>query len=181
MTATATTDYSGFARPAKDGRNSLHLAVDGMNCAGCAFKIERALNANENVEARVNVTDKRLTLVWSGDIRRGNVLVEKAASLGFRFSPVRENKDEDQEKFILRCLAVAGFGSGNIMIFSLALWFTTRDSMGASTQDLMHWYSALIALPTFFPLGLCRAEKQAHQYGCADFSRYHADFGHESF
>ncbi|MCE9507972.1 MAG: cadmium-translocating P-type ATPase [Alphaproteobacteria bacterium] len=143
------TDYSGFIRQERDGRQCLRLAVEGMNCAGCAFKIEKALNANENVEARVNVTEKRLTLIWSGDTATGNGLVEKAAALGFRFSPVREKEDggDDQARLLLRCMAVAGFASGNLMIFSLALWFSTRESMGATTRDLMYWYSALIALP----------------------------------
>lgn len=156
MTAEAMTDYSGFVRREKDGRNCLWLAVDGMSCAGCAFKIEKALNANENVEARVNVTEKRLSLAWSGDKSAGNILVDKAARLGFRFSPVKEKNDGEQEhlRFLMRCMAVSGFASGNIMVFSLALWFTTRDGMGGSTRDLMHWYSALIALPSVMYAGL---------------------------
>lgn len=156
MSLQAATDYSGFVRREKDGRNSLRLAVEGMNCAGCAFKIEKALNANENVDARVNVTEKRLTLVWSGDAQRGNVLVDGASSLGFRFSPIREkdNAESDHVKTLLRAMAVAGFSSGNLMIFSLALWFSSRDTMGGATRDLMYWYSALIALPTVVYSGM---------------------------
>lgn len=156
MTSRNATDYTGFVRHDKDGRNSLRLAIEGMNCAGCAFKIERALNANENVDARVNVTEKRLTLIWKGDARKGNDLIDSATSLGFRFSPVRE-KDPQTETYtreLLRALAVAGFSSGNLMIFSLALWFSTRETMGGSTRDMMHWYSALIALPTVVYSGM---------------------------
>lgn len=156
MTRSAATDYSGFISHGKGGRNVLRLAVDGMNCAGCAFKIEKTLNANENVEARVNVTEKRLTLAWSGDPQGGNELLARAEALGFRFSPIRaQDTDGDtQLRSLLRAMAVAGFSSGNLMIFSLALWFTTRESMGGSTRDLMHWYSALIALPTVIYSGL---------------------------
>lgn len=154
--AATATDYSGFVRHEKDGRNSLLLAVEGMHCAGCAFKIEKALNANENVEARVNVTKQRMTVSWKGPEVRGNRLVADAAALGFKFSPVAEKTggEDPAQKFLLRCMAVTGFASGNIMIFSLALWFTSRDTMGGATRDLMHWVSAIVALPTIVYGGL---------------------------
>lgn len=150
------TDFSTHIRELDDGRHSLRLAVEGMNCAGCAFKIEKHLNTNQNVEARVNVTEKRLTLVWSGDKSNGNDLLASTETLGFRFSPVRQTdaSQEEQSRSLLRAMAVAGFSSGNLMIFSLALWFTTRNEMGGSTRDLMHWYSALIGLPTVAYAGL---------------------------
>jgi Cu2+-exporting ATPase len=149
MTPQAITDYSGFIRPQKDGRHHLHLAVEGMNCAGCAFKIEKALNANETVAARVNVTEKRLTLTWAGDAAMGNRLVESARALGFQFSAIRQTADNDNghHRALVRYMAVAGFASGNLMIFSLALWFSTPETMGVSTRQLMYWYSALISLP----------------------------------
>ena len=154
--AETATDYSSFVRHEEDGRNSLFLAVEGMHCAGCAFKIERALNANENVEARVNVTKQRMKMSWKGDDVRGNRLIADAAALGFRFSPITEKADSEDpaQKFLLKCMAVSGFASGNIMIFSLALWFTNRASMGGATRDLMHWVSALIALPAIIYGGL---------------------------
>lgn len=144
------TDFSSFMA-SDHGRNRLHLAVEGMHCAGCAMKIEKALNANDGVEARVNVTRRQLVLVWDGGRPRGNELVAEAQKLGFRFSPVTEKlrgTDAEDEKFLLRCMAVAGFGSGNIMIFSLALWFSNPGIMGGGTRDLFHWFCALIALPT---------------------------------
>lgn len=154
---TPQTDYSGFTRREKDGRHMLWLAVEGMSCPGCAFKIEKTLNADQDVEARVNVTDKRLKLIWKGDKLAGSDLIGKAEKLGFRFSPVRQNTTSAEDTYLrtlMRCIAVSGFASGNIMMFSLALWFTTRDSMGASTRDLLHWYSALIALPSVVYAGM---------------------------
>ncbi|TAL31934.1 MAG: cadmium-translocating P-type ATPase [Alphaproteobacteria bacterium] len=145
---TAVTDYTGLVGMREDGKRRLQLAVEGISCAGCAMKIERELNARDGVEARVNMTRRHLTLVWSGDDARGNRLIRDVEQLGFRLSPVAEKEDDSQEeKFLLRCMAIAGFASGNIMVFSLALWFTSRDTMGAATQDLFHWICALIALP----------------------------------
>lgn len=149
--ADAVVDFSSFVSDAQTGSCRLRLVVEGIHCPGCAMKIEKAMNAKEGVNARVNMTSRQLTLVWDGGRERGNDLLDEAAKLGFRFSPVsgqlRDSAKED-EKHLLRCMAIAGFGAGNIMIFSLALWFSSRDSMGGATQDLFHWFCALIALPT---------------------------------
>lgn len=149
------TDYSSYVRTDTDGTNHLRLIVEGMHCAGCAFKIEKALNANDGVAARVNVTEKRLSLAWPGDKAAGNDLLGKAEALGFRFSPLKQAGAEDAGlKHLLRCIAVSGFASGNLMVFSMALWFSGKDSMGGATRDLMHWYSALITLPTVIYAGM---------------------------
>lgn len=150
MNAVEATDYSGYVRPqTADNEHCLRLAVEGMHCAGCAFKIEKLLNANENVNARVNVTERRLTLVWQGDKKRANDMLQAATKLGFRFSPIQDadTADEKQTREILRCMAAAGFAAGNIMVFSFALWFSSREVMGGATRDMLHWFSALISLP----------------------------------
>src|SRR5690606_36400487 len=44
---------------------------------------------------------------------------------------------------LVRCMAVAGFAAGNIMLLSVSVWSGASDA----TRDLFHWLSALIALP----------------------------------
>lgn len=149
MTMAARTDYSNLVHAAPDGRNALQLAVGGMNCAGCAFKIERALNAVPDVEARVNVTEKRLSLLWQGPVDDGNALLAKVRDLGFDLSPVSQAEKQTGAslRHLLRCVAVAGFAAGNIMIFSLVLWFSDHASIGDGMRDTFHWFSALLAMP----------------------------------
>lgn len=149
------TDYSAHIRVNADGTNQLRLIVAGMHCAGCAFKIEKMLNGHSGVEARVNVTEKRLSLVWAGDRAVGNNLLADVETMGFQLSPLKQASTEDAGlKHLLRCIAVSGFASGNLMVFSMALWFSGRDSMGGATRDLMHCYSALITLPTVIYAGM---------------------------
>ena len=150
-------DITRFITHEKDGNNVLYMMIEGMHCANCAFRIEGTLNKEPNVAARVNLTTRRLTLRWPGEAARGNRLISKAAGLGYKFMPCDGSKIDDQEKkeerFLLRCLAVAGFASGNIMLMSVALWSSTQATMGISTRDLMHWVSALIAIPTVIYAG----------------------------
>lgn len=156
---TAAVDVTGFVETSpKEKMNHLYLMVGGLRCASCAWTIESALNAEPDVNARINLSTKRLALNWKGPVARANELMAKAAALGYTFTPFdtarQKADDKSEEKFLLKCIAVAGFASGNIMVFSLALWFSSQDSMGIGTRDLMHWISGIIALPAIIYAGL---------------------------
>ena len=43
----------------------MDIVVDGIHCGGCIGRIERSLKALDGVsDARLNFTNKRLTLTW---------------------------------------------------------------------------------------------------------------------
>ena len=64
------------------------------------------------------------------------------------FAPERVEADESaQAKWLLRCLAVAGFAAMNVMLLSVSIWAGNVSDMTPETRDLFHWLSALIALP----------------------------------
>jgi Cu2+-exporting ATPase len=145
-------DVTRFVVNEKDGGHVLHMMVEGMRCASCAFLIEDTLNKEAEVAARVNLTTRRLSLRWRGDAVRANMLLKKVSAIGYKLMPFDaaqiEDADSREEKFLLRCLAVAGFASGNIMMLSIGLWSSTEQTMGMATRDFLHWLSALIAIPT---------------------------------
>ncbi|MGE3623678.1 MAG: heavy metal translocating P-type ATPase [Bdellovibrionales bacterium] len=140
----------------KDGHVA-YLLIEGMHCANCAFRIEGILNKEPGVEARVNLTTKRLTLRWEGSPDRADRLTALVEGPGYKLTPFDATKletgDRNEENFLLRCLAVSGFASGNIMLLSVALWSSSGAVMGMATRDFMHWVSALIALPTVIYAG----------------------------
>ncbi len=125
--------------------------VEGAYCAACIGKIESRLAKEQDMlSARLNFTTRRLNLEWSGDPVRANDFVSAVEGLGYRvhpyeFAAVRDGQEE--EKFLLLCLGVAGFAMGNIMLLSVGLWSTDQQVMGIETRDFLHWMSALIALP----------------------------------
>lgn len=148
---TASLDFDAYIEDTARARHRLQLIVDGMRCVSCAFTIEAALNAEHGVEARINVTDKRLDLTWEGARARGNRLVERVLALGFTVLPFSSHnvdvRADTETRGLLRAMAVAGFGSANIMLLSFALWFAPEGTMGPATRDLFHWLMALVALP----------------------------------
>jgi len=144
-------DFAAYVTPA-DGAWRLHLMAEGVHCGGCVRRIERTLGAEPDViEARVNLTTRRLRLAWKGPAARANGLVAKASALGYRFVPYDPDAlaaaDTAAERDLLRSMAVAGFAASNIMLLSVSVWAGLVQDMGPATRALLYWFSALIALP----------------------------------
>ena len=65
--APAATDLAAFVREAGEGKQRLDLMVDGLHCAACVWLIESVLAREADiVSARVNLSTRRLALVWRG-------------------------------------------------------------------------------------------------------------------
>src|SRR6476619_2763380 len=144
-------DLSMFVR--RDaGLSRLDLAVEGIGCAGCIRKIEGGLKRIPGiVDARLNFTNHRLAVEWrDGTLEAGDVIIA-LARIGYRahpFEPERAETDEARHaRWLMKCLAVAGFAAMNIMLLSVSAWSGDAADMSAETRDFFHWLSALIALP----------------------------------
>jgi len=94
--------------------------------------------------ARVNLTQRRVTVQWQDDTTPPAV-AERLLALGYpaQLITTTEQTSDNRLSHLLRALAVAGFASGNIMLLSVSIW------SGADTPStqLFHWVSAMIALP----------------------------------
>mgnify|MGYP006422109837 CR=1 FL=1 len=151
-------DLSAYVRADPDGLNRLALMVEGIHCGGCVRKIESALQALDGVrEARVNMSTRRLNVVWQGAPARAGEIVARLDGLGFTavpYDPARlSGQDAGQARELLRSMAVAGFAAANVMLLSVSVWAGHAQGMADSTRDLLHWFSALIALPAIVYAG----------------------------
>jgi len=149
---TTVSDWTPYIREEPDGAASLSFLVDGVTCGGCVARIESALAKEPGVvKARVNLTAKRLGLTWRPGETDPVTLAEKVRALGYRLVPfdpaALDSGDDQRQRFLLRALAVAGFAAANVMLLSVAVWAGYGQEMGPVTRDLLHWVSALIALP----------------------------------
>lgn len=135
-----------------DGLHCLRLRVDGLACGACVWLIESALARRPGVvDARVNLTARRLTLRWRGPAEAAEALAGVVRRLGYRLAPLdaaAADPAQAAEKELLQCMAVAGFAAMNIMLLSVSVWSGHAQGMGEATRGFMHWLSALIALPT---------------------------------
>ncbi len=145
-------DLAAYVHVRPDGAQDLELTIDGVQCGACVWLIEQVLGREASViTGRVNLTSGRLRLVWRGDLAEGARLVAEVERLGYRLVPYRPAEAQAEidrtEKALIRALAVAGFAAGNVMLMSIGIWAGLDQGMGPATRSLMHWVSALIALP----------------------------------
>jgi Cu2+-exporting ATPase len=145
-------DVTPYVRADGAGRQSLALMVEGIHCGNCVRTIERALHDEPDVrQARVNMTTRRLNLAWDGPAARGGDFVARLGDLGYTaipYDPERLSSDDARaERELLRAMAVAGFAMANVMLLSVSVWAGHAQGMTEATRDLLHWFSALIALP----------------------------------
>ena len=143
-------DFRTFTAVDTDGVSTLHLMVEGLQCAACVWLIETVLRKQPGVlHARINMTTRRLVLKWNATQADADQLVAVVTHLGYRLAPYDPTlisaETQLHEKQLLRALVVAGFAAGNVMLFSVSVW--AGQDMGIFTRGMMYWLSALVALP----------------------------------
>ncbi len=135
------------ARDLGDGTFQLELGVPDVHCATCIRTIEQGLSELEMVEAaRVNLSTKRVRVTFDPEKGLPSDLTKTVRQSGHRvmlLDSMVEDEDAKKLSHLVRALAVSGFAAGNIMLFSVSVW----SGADASTRDLFHWISALIAIP----------------------------------
>jgi Cu2+-exporting ATPase len=147
-----TLDLSIYVKRQDDGTAHLDLAVEGIDCAVCIDEIEGGLCQLPGVvEARLNYTNHRLAVEWRAGELSPAAIVEELQRLGYRAHPFRSRLVEEEEtrraKWLLKCLAVAGFASMNIMLLAVSVWSGNVTDITPEIRDFFHWLAALIALP----------------------------------
>src|SRR6516165_11803267 len=115
-------------------------------------KIERGLSASPEVTlARVNLTDRRVALEWKQGALDPSRFIDRLAELGYKAYPFEtagaEAAENEQSRFLLRCLGIAAFATMNVMMLSVPVWSGNISDMLPEQRDFFHWLSALIVLP----------------------------------
>jgi Cu2+-exporting ATPase len=146
-------DLSGFLGHEDAGSARLELLVPGARCAACMAKIERGVAGLPQVKlARLNLTTHKLSVTFDGPTGDPARIMAALDGLGYPsslFDPAEAKTSEDREgRRLTLALGVAGFGAGNVMMFSVPVWAGLfGQELEPSTRTLMYWTSALIATP----------------------------------
>ena len=146
-------DLEAFVRRDDAGRGRFDLLVRGARCAGCISKIEKAVRALPGVEAaRLNLTTGKLTVELSGKVSDPGRVLETVEDLGYRaclFDPAEADAAQDKEgKDLALALGVAGFGAGNVMMFTVPAWAGLfGQELTPATLTVMYWMAAIVATP----------------------------------
>ncbi|MGE0698218.1 MAG: heavy metal translocating P-type ATPase [Hyphomicrobiaceae bacterium] len=132
-------------------RHLVTLAVENMHCGGCIRSVERALGALPDViSARANLSQRRVSIETREEVVSEEPYIAALAAKGFKSMPLADERPagtRTDDADSLRRLGVAGFAAANIMLMSVAVWSGQGQDMPASLVTLLHWLSALIAMP----------------------------------
>jgi len=130
-------------------KGDIVLSLPTIHCAACMSAVERGLSKLPGVTtARVNLSLKRVT-VRADSAVSSDMLIARLHDIGYEahnLDPallIDAASDSTNRNLLMR-LAVAGFAMMNVMLLSVAVW----AGADAATRDMLHWISALIALPT---------------------------------
>ena len=141
---------AAIARAMPRASQTVTLAIENMVCGGCMRKVENALTAMPGVaSARANLSARRASVVFEeGREASAGKLIDALGAIGFKaaeLAPEAAGAAKEEERGYLSRLAVAGFASMNIMLFSVSVW--AGSEQGDPTNGMFHWISAIIALP----------------------------------
>lgn len=133
------------------------LTLDAINCAACAWLIERRLQQESGVaRATVNLSNHRLHLVWDDRQTPISTLLASLARIGYRARPFRADTHAAQLKkesrALLLRLAVAGLGMMQVMMYAMAMYVGAASSSGmeAEYRDYLRATMGFIATPVLF-------------------------------
>lgn len=152
-------ESSPFVQRETGGLARLELSVPGAHCAACMRAIEGALMRLPGVEtARVNLSTHKVAVRWRGHSQTAEGIVEAIGRAGFEATPfdarATRAASDAEGRFLLRCLGLAGFAAGNVMLFSVAVWAGLGGEMGIGTRTVFHVISGLISVPVTLYAGL---------------------------
>jgi Cu+-exporting ATPase len=80
------------AEPRVERREQATLALEGMTCASCATRIERALNKVESVEATVNFATETASVAYDPSMVEPERLVAAVEKVGYHAHPRNEHE-----------------------------------------------------------------------------------------
>ena len=153
MTAAAVRDLSAFVARGDDDHGRLELLVRGARCGGCLAKIEKTSREVAGVAAaRFNLTTGKLAVTFAGASGDPALVIEALEKAGYPstpFDPAQAIRDEDREgRALALALGVAGFGAGNVMMFTVPVWAGLfGQELTPATREVMYWFAAAVATP----------------------------------
>jgi P-type Cu2+ transporter len=147
--APAAVTAAGCGPRADAALRRIEISLPAIHCAACIAGVEAGLAAHPEVRAaRVNLTLKRVAVTAEDSPGIERRLIDHLVRIGFEARPLdsaalEATRVDATGRDLLARIAVAGFALMNVMLLSVSVWTGAADT----TRDLMHWISALIAIP----------------------------------
>ncbi|MDO2951472.1 heavy metal translocating P-type ATPase [Aeromonas simiae] len=151
----------------------IQLTVEGITCAACAWLIERHLFTLPGLRyVNVNTTTHRARVRWDPEQLPLSEILKGFAAVGYRAYPFQTHRQEEryahEVKGYLYRMGLAGLGSMQVMMCSIALYMDLFVSVEEEFLIYFKWISLLLSTPIMlysaqpFYVGAWRSLKQRH-------------------
>lgn len=133
----------------------IHLLVEGIHCAACVWLIEHSLlNLTGVSQARVNLSGRRLHVVWDNNRLKLSTIIRRLGQIGYAAVPYDPDAAEDrlkrENRHLLYRMGFAGFTMMNLLWISIAL-YSGADK--GEFRSLFQWVGFALATPTLIYSG----------------------------
>lgn len=136
-----------------DGDNTeADFFVEQLQCPACAWLIERHLRQLPGVsQVQVQLSDRKLTLHWLSGETDMVSLLSALHQIGYQAVPFSADAMEtalaEEQRYLLKRLAVAGFGMMQSMMYAFGLYFDAFSELTLVQENWLRWSSMLVTLP----------------------------------
>ncbi|MBV2235224.1 MAG: heavy metal translocating P-type ATPase [Sterolibacterium sp.] len=135
---------------------TLELALEGMNCANCAARIEKGLNEMPGVEAVVNFASEKVHIRYADASHTAQQFIDKVVGMGFKahLSSADTHAEEQQRRQAHYRAELRQFWLAVALTLPLSLQMVAMFDPAAMTHDLLpRWLQWLLATPVQFWIG----------------------------
>ncbi|MBE7939641.1 MULTISPECIES: cation-translocating P-type ATPase [Ramlibacter] len=147
-------EWRAFSRElqGQGGRVESWLAIEGMECPGCALVVEDALTACPGVRsAQVNGSTATARVEWEPGAGRPSDWWAALQRAGYGALPAGDQLDAQPRRRARRMMLwrwlVAGFCMMQVMMYAVPVYMSAPGEMSADALGLMRWAAWLLTLP----------------------------------
>lgn len=150
--------YDKFVKINKDGFCEVSLIIEGIHCSACVWLNEKVLHKMDGViEANINFTNNKATIVWADDIVKLSAIIDTIRSIGYNAfaydSLAQETYANRERKAYYLKMAVAIFASMNIMWIAVAQYAGYFSGITQDVKTILNIAEGILATPVLFYSG----------------------------
>lgn len=135
----------------KEERAMVQFFIPGMHCASCIWLLERLYKLLPGVlESRVNFDRKEVAIQFNPEEVSIREVVEKLSALGYEPALNAQQEEKKDHRSLLYRLGVAGFCTGNIMLFSFPEYLGMDPASKEVLSPVFQWLNFSLSLPVVF-------------------------------
>jgi Cu+-exporting ATPase len=147
-----------FVKVNSDGFSEVSLIIEGIHCSACVWLNEKALHKMDGViEANINFTNNKATIVWADDVVKLSSIIEMIRSIGYNAfaydASIQETHANKERKAYYLKMAVAIFASMNIMWIAVAQYAGYFSGITQDVKTILNIAEGVLATPVLFYSG----------------------------